>query len=385
MSVAMWPMTRSRFVFQRQDTRGANAPLASATKDGVLLRDDLDISVWNPESDISNYKLVEPGDFVIGLRSFQHGISYSEVRGIVSPAYTVLRGTNAVDPRFFKHYFRSSVLISQLANITQGIRQGQTIDIEAFANLDLPVPSLDEQRRIADFLDAETARIDSITATRIAQISVLDELEIARIGGHLAPAGYTGPVYAYFDVQLGKMLNSERAMGKNQQPYLRHANVHWYEISTEDVATMSFEPGEQRRYGLRPGDLLVNEGGAGGTAEAAVWDGRIATCFYQKSLHRVRARSHVPVEWLMYWLRYAKAYGAFDADNNKATIPHLTGEKLAESRIPIPRDGHRQVTELKLEIAAIREVQRKLVIANDLLAERRQALITAAVTGGIAV
>jgi type I restriction enzyme, S subunit len=87
----------------------------------------------------------------------------------------------------------------------------------------------------------------------------------------------------------------------------------------------------------------------------------------------------------MYWLRYAKAIGIFDADNNKATIPHLTGEKLVESRIPIPEDGHRRVAELASEIAAIRETQRKMEAANALLAERKQALITAAVTRGITV
>jgi len=181
------------------------------------------------------------------------------------------------------------------------------------------------------------------------------------------------------------MLNAERAAGDNQQPYLRHANVHWYEIATDDMATMTFEHDEWRRYSLRADDLLVNEGGAGGTAEAAVWDGRIAPCFYQKSLHRVRARGPVPVEWLMYWLRYAKASGVFDAEGGKATIPHLTGEKLAESRIPIPVDGRQRVSVLAAEIASIRETQRKMAAANAVLAERRQALITAAVTGGITV
>ena len=131
----------------------------------------------------------------------------------------------------------------------------------------------------------------------------------------------TGPVYAYFDVQLGKMLNAERASGNSQQPYLRNANVHWYEINTEDMATMTFESDEMRRYSVQSGDLLVCEGGAG-VAEAAVWDGGIPTCFYQKSLHRVRARSHVPVEWLMYWSRYSKAIGVFDADGTSP--PYLT-------------------------------------------------------------
>ena len=272
-----------------------------------------------------------------------------------------------------------------IESLAKGIRERSTaFDTVTLANLQLPWPPLNEQLRIADFLDAETARIDGLRKKRLAQISVLYELELARMGEHLATAQSTGPVYAYFDIQLGKMLNAERSSGENQQPYLRNANVHWYEIDTEDVATMTFEPDEIRRYSVQSGDLLVCEGGAG-VAEAAVWDGRIPTCFYQKSLHRVRARSHVPVEWLMYWLRYSKAIGVFDADGNIATIPHLTGEQLTEYKIPIPEDGQRRVSQLSGEIRAIRETQRKMEATSAILAERRQALITAAVTGGITV
>jgi type I restriction enzyme S subunit len=235
-------------------------------------------------------------------------------------------------------------------------------------------------------------------------MSALGELELARIGAHLSGADHAwgrtqtgwpwlpsiperwhiGPVYAYFNVQLGKMLNAERASGDDQQPYLRNANIHWYEIDTEDLASMTFEPDERLRYGVQAGDLLVCEGGAG-VAEAAVWDGRTSTCFYQKSLHRARATGSLPVEWLMYWLRFAKAAGVFEADGNIATIPHLTGEQLAEYRIPIPGDGNSRVAELSSEIAAIRRAQQVMATANTMLAERRQALITAAVTGQIDV
>jgi type I restriction enzyme S subunit len=247
----------------------------------------------------------------------------------------------------------------------------------------IPFVDLDEQRRIVDFLDAEVRQIDALMKSRHAQVGVLNELELARIGEHLSAVETVGPVYAYFDIQLGKMLNAERASGDNQRPYLRNANIQWYEIKTDDLATMTFEADEYLRYALRPGDLLVCEGGNVG--QSAVWDGRVATCFYQKSLHRVRARRSLPVEWLMYWLRYANAVGIFEADGNLATIPHLTGEQLAEHRIPIPDDGHQRVAQLGSEIAAIREAQRKMIVANVLLAERRQALITAAVTGQIDV
>jgi type I restriction enzyme S subunit len=298
--------------------------------------------------------------------------------------------------RLFYNYIYSALIVGATNQIE--------LNRERLAGAPIALPPVDEQRRIADFLDAETARINAIAARRTTQVSVLDELELARIGKQLCgsdlrmdrtetgwhwmpsvPSEWRiGPVYAYFDVQLGKMLNAERASGEGQQLYLRNANVHWYEIDTEDLATMAFEPEEKVRYGLRPGDLLVCEGGAG-VAEAAVWDGRISTCFYQKSLHRVRAASHVPVEWLMYWLRYAKTVGVFNADGNLATIPHLTGEQLAEYRIPIPRDGDKRVAEMESEIAAIRKTQAEMKSANALLGERRQALITAAVTGQIDV
>ncbi|MFG2940121.1 restriction endonuclease subunit S [Streptomyces sp. NPDC048282] len=172
---AHWHTRRARFAFSRRDVRGADAPLASATKDGVSLRSDLDYGVWNPDSNVTNYKLVEPDDFVIGLRSFQHGISHSAVRGLVSPAYTVLRPVADLDPAFFKYYFRSSLLISHLANITQGIRQGQAIDIEAFQNLPVPVPELEEQRRIADFLDAETGKIDDLIFKKRRLLNLMNE------------------------------------------------------------------------------------------------------------------------------------------------------------------------------------------------------------------
>ena len=295
-----------------------------------------------------------------------------------APGYDLRVTPMDADPRYLAYCLLSTAALDQV-DLAKSRAAQPHLNAEDLGDITLHAPSLDEQCRIADFLDTETARIDAFSATRVTQVSVLDELELARIGEHLSAAESVGPVYAYFDVQLGKMLNAERASGDSQHPYLRNANVHWYEIDSEDMATMRFESDERLRYGVQPGDLMVCEGGAG-VAEAAVWDGRLMPCFYQKSLHRIRARSHVPVEWLMYWLRYAKAIGVFDAGGNIATIPHLTGEQLAEYRIPIPEDGYRRVAELASEIASIREAQRKMIAANERLAERRRALITAAVT-----
>lgn len=328
--------------------------------------------------------LYQKGDVLFSkLRPYLAKSFIADTDGSGTGELLVLRSRGNIEPRFLFYSTLSTPWLEWAETTSYGSKMPRT-SWEAMSEYRLNLPMLAEQRRIADFLDAETAQIDALRQKRLAQVTVLEELELARIGEHLSAAESVGPVYAYFDVQLGKMLNPERASGENQQPYLRNANVHWYEIDTEDMATMSFGPDERVRYTVRAGDLLVCEGGAG-VAEAAVWDGRLPSCFYQKSLHRVRPRGPVPVEWLMYWLRYAKAIGIFDAEGNLATIPHLTGEQLAESKIPIPQDGHGQVAELAAAISAIREAQRKMAAADLLLAERRQALITAAVTGGITV
>src|SRR5487761_394026 len=342
-----WRMLPFRRLATLIDSVNANssAPLLSLASTGVLApRDTFDgLGRQMPaDSTIERYWLTEPGDLVVNpMWLIGGGIGVSRIRGAVSPDYRVYRLCPGLNSRYIHHLLRSQPYIDQYKLYTRADttfdRRVSKVDFHAMPIL---IPPIDEQRRIADFLDGETARISALRESRRAQVSVLEELELARIGENLSSVETFGPVYAYFDVQLGKMLNPERASGDSQQPYLRNANVHWYEIDTADLATMTFECHERVRYGLRPGDLLVCEGGNVG--ESAVWDGRMDMCFYQKSLHRVRSRSGIPVEWLMYWLRYANATGVFKADGNLTTIPHLTGEQLAEYRIPIPQDGPRR-------------------------------------------
>jgi type I restriction enzyme S subunit len=316
----------------------------------------------------------------------------------------VLRPGGSIDPRFLTYVTQSHPFLKLGEAEMYGVAGQKRVPDDFIRDFVVDLPELSEQRRIADFLDAEIRRLIYLTEMRRAQVSLIRQREFAAISETLTgaatvgprhPTGWgwlpdlpadwlIGPVYAYFDVLLGKMLNPERASGRHPRPYLRNANVHWYRIGTDDLAEMSFEPNERVRFRVKAGDLLVCEGGAG-VGEAAVWDGRVAECYYQKSLHRVRARQSVPVQWLMYWLRLAKEVGLFASEGNVATIPHLTGEQLRECRIPIPPDGPRRVAELDLEIAEINRLVDAMNSADSLMAERRQALITAAVTGQIDV
>jgi type I restriction enzyme, S subunit len=268
--------------------------------------------------------------------------------------------------------------------------------------IEIPCPAPDEQRRIADFLDAETARIDQIIEVRQRQLGLIDEAAFTRafdaIRGNrvkedrkesdlkwlgTVPATWrVAAVSHLFEVELGKMLNEERSKGEHLRPYLRVANVQWDRIDTDELALMDFPPHEQSRYRLHAGDVLVCEGGSW-PGRAAIWNGEVDEIYYQKALHRIRTRGDDLPRWLYYCLFVAEKLRVFAVQGNSSTMTHLTREQLQPQRFPFPIPSMQRLLVEKLDFEASRD--HKMIQLLDrqlaLLAERRQALITAAVTG----
>jgi type I restriction enzyme S subunit len=172
---------RAKILFEQKNVSGVEAPLASATMDGVFLREEMVNDVWNPEENSETYKLVEPEDFVIGLRSFQHGFSYSEIRGKVSPAYTVFtlrrEFRKNLDPKYFSYLFQTRQFISLLDAISVGIRQGRNIPFESFANLLIPVPETTDQARIVQLQENNLVKINLL----MKSVNPLKELKASLI------------------------------------------------------------------------------------------------------------------------------------------------------------------------------------------------------------
>jgi type I restriction enzyme S subunit len=194
----------------------------------------------------------------------------------------------------------------------------------------------------------------------------------------------TPPLFARYDVALGKMLNPEAAGGPHQRPYLGNQHVQWDRVRVDDLPTMSVAPNELDRYRVRPGDLLVCEGGEIG--RTAVWRGELAECCFQKAVHRLRPRHREDAPRFMYYAMVAAAWrGAFDAEGNRSTIIHLTGEKLRRQRFPVPPGAQqRRIADfLDRKTAVIDELIAKKERLVALLAEKRQALITDRVTSGV--
>lgn len=129
-------------------------PVLSATQDsGMVYRDSLERQMAFNDKNLKSYKLVEKNDFIISLRSFQGGIELSNLQGLVSPAYTVFRKKSSkVYEPYFAKIFKTDFFIQLLNSTTYGIRDGKAISYKDFSTLKFSIPSLEEQKKIAEFL-----------------------------------------------------------------------------------------------------------------------------------------------------------------------------------------------------------------------------------------
>jgi type I restriction enzyme S subunit len=149
---------------------------------------------------------------------------------------------------------------------------------------------------------------------------------------------------------------------------------------------MDFPPADRAQFRLRQGDLLVNEGGAG-VGRSAIWNDEINECYFQKSVLRLRPIRDCSQAWMIECMRVAVAKKVFLVQGNLATIPHVPAEALRAFRLPFP--ARKVQDQLLPRLRKNRESDHQLRTATltqiALLQERRQALITAAVTGELRI
>lgn len=120
-------------------------------------------------------KHVEPGDFVISMRSFQGGLEYSSLRGKMSSAYlAVYPISNQTDSGYYRWLFKSRGYIEGLQSTTNLVRDGQALRYANFLKVWLPVPPLVTQKAIAEYLDVKCDEIDHVIS---AKQVVIEELK----------------------------------------------------------------------------------------------------------------------------------------------------------------------------------------------------------------
>ncbi len=145
----------------------------------MIPRSSTGIDIKYEKKNLRGYKKVEPGDFIVHLRSFQGGFAYSDLTGIVSPAYTVFtfKQPEMFNNYFWKEKFTSYNFIQLLKKVTYGVRDGRSISYSDFLTLNEKFPVKVEQTKIADLFKI----IDNLITLQQRKLKQLKRLKTAML------------------------------------------------------------------------------------------------------------------------------------------------------------------------------------------------------------
>ena len=278
-----------------------------------------------------------------------------------------------------------------------------------YNNMKFPCPSLDEQSAIASYLDAQCAKIDEIIAQAKASMedykqwkaSIIYEAVTKGLNPNVemkdSGVEWVGNVPAHWRVTKIKNFVSLRSgitLGKQyppdaqlvSRPYLRVANVKAEHVDLQDVATIMVTIEEAEKYALKPGELLMTEGGdRDKLGRGTIWHGEIPGCLHQNHVFAVQVdEKYMLTKFLDYLTASPVGREYFDLTAKKTTnLASTNATTILQFSVPIPplTEQEKIITILDRNTATINEViAEKETLVSD-LESYKKSLIYEVVTG----
>ncbi|MGC1097246.1 restriction endonuclease subunit S [Pantoea agglomerans] len=413
-----WGIIRLRYLFRRvKRTNCSDKELLSVYRDyGVVPKNSRDDNHNKPSDDLSPYQLVESGDLVMNkMKAWQGSIAISDYEGIVSPAYFVYafsgEGRIAISTKYVHYLLRSPAYIKQYMARSKGIRVNQwDLEPEAFEHIEVLLPSFEEQKAIAAFLDRETQRIDCLIEQKQIFIKLLKEKRQALIS-HVVTKGlnpnaemqnsgieWIGQVPNHWEISkiryLGQCQNGINIGGEffgYGTPFVSYSDVYKNTSLPEKVQglVLSTEK-DQDNYSVIAGDVLFTR--TSETIEeigfSAVCKSTIEKAVFAGFLIRFRPnKENLEIGFSEYYFRNEKLRAFFAKEMNLVTRASLSQDLLKKMPVLLPpNDEQNEIANyLQTECEKFSEILAETEKTILLLKERKTSLISAAVTGKIDV
>lgn len=377
----------------------------SKTK-GVIPRSEISDTDGRAE-DISHYKTCQPGDLVINrMSAYQGALGIAKQAGAVSPDYMVLRFGPKFAPAFAGYFFKSHQTISLMSSLVKGIGSVDSGSVRTprlswtdLGNSPVSIPSVQEQVAIAGFLDRESAQIDALIEKQQqlvkaleerrnalilksvtngldvdAEYQSLDSLWLSRVPIHWA----VGSLKWYARLQTGGTPRGVEAEAEGPYPWLRPDDLN--ELGNPSIATRYIDQDGASQLNIaQSGATLIcciggSLGKSGQVIEPAYFNQQITSVTWNMN-----------PRYLYFLISGLKeAIRSLSVGN---TLPILNNEKLGGLQIVVPPIDEQELICKYIE-SKLQKIDGLIQAARDtvnLLKERRQALISAAVTGKIYV
>ncbi|WP_415940133.1 hypothetical protein [Streptomyces sp. 039-1] len=389
-------MTRFGHAMEKIDERipGVELPLMSVSQTrGVIRRSELTDAPQRAES-LDNYKVCRANDIVFNKMSIRSGaMGVAAEDGLVTYHYEVMRPREGTDPHFIAYLMKSSWFTKELIKRERGIGAGDQANVRTtevpfsvLKTIDAYIPDRAEQRAIADYLDRETDRIDTLIEEQKLLIEMLRERREAVIDAAFLGAQNQQPLKRVVqNVTVGIVVQPSRWYVERGVPALRGLNINRGSISTRDLVYISAEGDhEHAKSRLKEGDVVVVRTGQAGAAAKVpeALDGANAI-----DILIIRPGVETDADFLVWFLNSPMAASRIAEGSVGALQGHFNVGALRELSFPaIPLDAQCRISVgLDTKVAAIDALILETERFIDLSRERRGALITAAVTGQIDV
>jgi len=247
-----------------------------------------------------------------------------------------------LDPRFLSYIFTANYLENQLDAEAKGTTGYAAVRPKHLLAATIPLPPLDEQRRIVARIEELAAKIAEarglrrevseeayILHGRAAAVAIENQAGVEHIAiKHLA------------EVRGGIQKGPHRTAGQNPVRYLTVAHVHRNHISLDDPRYFEVSPAELDRWRLRAGDVLIIEGNgsADQVGRTAIFRGEIEDCVHQNHVIRLRPNpTAITAEYLNGYLNSPAGQDEMrERSRTTSGLHNLSVGRINEIVVPVP-------------------------------------------------
>ncbi len=411
-----WNVMRGKFVFSEfgeRSTTGRETLLSVSEYYGVKPRSDVipDGDFLSRAKSLIDYKRCEKNDLVMNIMlAWKRGLGVTKHDGIVSPAYSVFRFNERANPDYMHYLLRTDTYIGYFKTRSTGVIDSRLrLYPESFGGVPIVLPPIDQQKKIANFLDHETAKIDTLIEKQQKLIKLLKEKRQAVIS-HAVTKGlnpiapmrdsgveWLGKVPEHWGVKKFKFLCEKIIAGPFGSSIKKDMYVkNGYKIyGQEQVIPNNFTIGdyyiserdylELARYTTSENDILISCVGTFG--KIAVFPNGAEPGIINPRLIKAKIYKHHNPYYIRELLKSEMVYKQFELLSRGGTMGVINIAILNEILTSVPPESEQ--SEIVIYINQQKENFSNLIAktnkAIELLQERRTALILAAVTGKIDV
>ena len=408
-----WEVVRNKYLFDvTKNVVGEESDkyqLLSLTKRGVVLRDIESGKGKFPES-FDTYQTVDKGDLIFCLYDIDETprtIGISNYSGMITGSYKVVKCNTLTDPKFIYYNYLSIDDVKGLRPYYTGLRK--VVRTETFLNLNVRVPSLQEQQQISDYLDYKTLKIDKLIEKTEQKIELLKEQRTSLINTTVTkgldpnvemkdsgvewigkiPSEWNTISLRYYLIRVGSG-STPRGGGDvysdNGIPFLRSQNVHFDGLHLEGVVFISEEIHQNMNNTIvKHGDVLLN-----------ITGGSIGRSCVVDTHEEMNVNQHVSIlrtkeSLINFYLNYClvSSIGQEQVDYNQTggNREGLSSDNIKNFKFVLPPLQEQQqivdyINKKTSKIDKLVDIESKRI---DLLKEYRQSLISEVVTGKVDV